>query len=313
VRLSIVAPCHNEEHGIDALHEAVVDVVADLAPDWELVLVDDGSTDATLARLRDLAERDPHVRYVSLSRNFGKESALLAGLRASTGDAVVTMDADLQHPPSLIPRLVSLYLDGYDHVATRRTREGDPWVRRITGRAYYAVVNRFISVRLDDGVGDFRLLSRRAVDGLLALPEENRFSKGLFAWIGYAGPVVEYRNEQRSAGSSSWSLSRLFEYGVDGVLSFNAKPLRVVLWVGLTVFLLSCAYIVVVLVSVATSGVDAPGYASLVIAVLGLGGVQLVALGVLGEYVGRIYVETKRRPHYLVRETNIDGSPESRR
>jgi glycosyltransferase involved in cell wall biosynthesis len=313
VKLSVVVPCFNEEDVVPLLYDEVVRETDRVVEEWELVLVDDGSRDETLAQCRKLAASDPRVVYVSLTRNFGKESALLAGLAAATGDAVIIMDADLQHPPQLIPELVEMYKAGHDQVVTRRSRAGDPPLKKLVSRSYYGVVKRLMDVRIEDGTGDFRLLSRRAVTALLSMPEANRFSKGLFSWIGYEGPTVHYVDAARSAGESKWSMRQLLNYGVDGVIAFNVKPLRMLVWTGLIVLTLSMTYIGVVIVAVIVRGVDAPGYVTLITAVLGLGGLQLVGLGVLGEYVGRIYLEVKRRPHYLVRDTNLGAPPRSER
>jgi glycosyltransferase involved in cell wall biosynthesis len=313
MKLSVVVPCYDEERNVVPLYTAVAREADVAADEWELVFVDDGSNDGTLAACRALAESDPRVRYVSLSRNFGKESALIAGLSATTGDAVVLMDGDLQHPPELIGRLVELYREGHDQVVTRRTRTGDPMMRKVTARGYYGIVNRLIDVRLGDGIGDFRLLSRRAVEAVLSLPETNRFSKGLFAWVGFDGPVIDFVDDRRATGSSTWSLRSLVDYGVEGVLAFNIKPLRLLVYTGLTVMALSSAYIAFVVFRTVVAGVDAPGYATLITAILGVGGLQLVGLGILGEYVGRIYLEAKRRPHFLVRETNIGTPPRTPR
>jgi polyisoprenyl-phosphate glycosyltransferase len=313
VKLSVVVPCFNEEDVVPQLYDEVARETDRVVEEWELVLVDDGSRDETLAQCRKLAASDPRVVYVSLTRNFGKESALLAGLAASTGDAVVIMDADLQHPPQLIPELVAMYKAGHDQVVTRRSRAGDPPLKKLVSRSYYGVVKRLMDVRIEDGTGDFRLLSRRAVTALLSMPEANRFSKGLFSWIGYEGPTVHYVDAARSAGESKWSMRQLLNYGVDGVIAFNVKPLRMLVWTGLIVLGLSMTYIGIVVVAVIVRGVDAPGYVTLITAVLGLGGLQLVGLGVLGEYVGRIYLEVKRRPHYLVRDTNLGAPPQSDR
>lgn len=303
--LTIVVPCYQEESNVLPGWEAIRAAASrlDAEVDVEVVFVDDGSTDATLLRLRELAQREPRVRYLSFSRNFGKESAMLAGLAHARGDAVVIMDADLQHPPELIEQLLAKHAEGYDQVVARRTRSGDRRSLTVSARLYYAVVNRLVDVRLDDGMGDFRLLSRTAVDALLAMQEYNRFSKGLFAWIGYPTAVIEYENVARASGRTTWSFKRLLDYGIDGVLSFNNKPLRLAVYLGLVTTLLSAAYVVWVIGGAVLYGVESPGYVTLISAVLGLGGLQLVFLGIVGEYIGRIYFETKRRPHYLVKES----------
>lgn len=307
--LSVVVPCHNEEKVLPRLVDQVVAAVAGLGIDLEIVLVDDGSRDRTAEVLRELNAGDPRVRYVSLSRNFGKESAMLAGLAYARGDAVVIMDADLQHPPRLLVDMLDLHRQGYDQVVARRTREGDAVGRTLLARLYYRLVNRMVEVRIEDGVGDFRLLSRRAVDALLQLGEYNRFSKGLFAWIGFSTATIDYRNESRYGGDASrWTPRRLLNYGIDGVMSFNNAPLRLAIYVGLGVTALAFGYVAFLVVAAVVEGITVPGYVTLVAAVIGLGGLQLLFLGVIGEYVGRIYYETKHRPHFLVAEAS-DSRP----
>ncbi|MEU2664271.1 glycosyltransferase family 2 protein [Micromonospora sp. NBC_01740] len=304
VRLSLVVPCFNEEASVERLHTAVTAAVAELTDvDIEVVYVDDGSSDGTLVALRRLAAADPAVRYTSLSRNFGKEAAMLAGLERATGDAVVIMDADLQHPPRLLPDMVALYRQGFDQVIARRDRRGDRLVRMLASRSFYRVVNWWIDVRLLDGAGDFRLLSRLAVDAVLAMPEYNRFSKGLFSWIGFRTVVVAHRNETRQAGRSRWTFGKLFNYAFDGLLSFNNRPLRLAIYGGLFLTLIAVVYMAWVVADAVSKGIDVPGYTTIIVSVIGLGGIQMTILGVIGEYIGRIYYETKRRPHYLVQET----------
>ncbi|EGG45811.1 MULTISPECIES: glycosyltransferase family 2 protein [Streptomyces] len=309
--ISIVAPCHNEEDVVAHFHEEVAkaaDALLPLGHDTEFVYVDDGSRDRTLPLLRSLADRDRRVRYVSLSRNFGKEAALLAGLRHASGDCVVVMDADLQHPPRLIPRMVELHAQGYDQVMARRDRGGDRLTRTLTARLYYRIVNRLVDVELVDGVGDFRLLSRRVVDAVLSMSEYNRFSKGLFAWVGFPGTTLAYRNEARTRGRSSWTLKSLLNYGLDGLLSFNNRPLRAALHLGLGLLLCAALYTAWIVGAALVHGVRTPGYVTTITAVTALAGVQMVMLGVVGEYTGRIYYEAKRRPHFLVKASNVQDA-----
>lgn len=301
--LSVVVPCHNEESVLDALVREVFAAIDTPGLELELVLVNDGSRDRTLELMHEHSARDPRVKYVSFSRNFGKEAAMFAGLSFARGDAVVIMDADLQHPPALVNEMVGLYHQGYDQVVARRTREGDPAFRTALSRLYYRLVNQLVDVPMEDGVGDFRLLSRRAVDALLAMRESNRFSKGLFSWIGFPRATIDYRNQERQGGGESkWSLRRLFNYGMDGIMSFNNAPLRVALYMGLLVIMASFVYVVYLIVTALTTGIDSPGYITLITAILGVGGLQLLFLGVIGEYVGRIYYEVKQRPHFVVAE-----------
>lgn len=307
MRLSVVVPCFNEELTLWHLHEALVGVLSAITDDFEVLLVDDGSRDNSLGVMRKITSHDSRFRYLALSRNFGKEAAMLAGLSQATGELVAILDADLQHPPELLEQMVLLARSGYDQVVARRTRSGDGRMRTFIARRYYKLMNKLVDVELTDGVGDFRVLSRRAVDALLALGEYNRFSKGLFSWIGFDTAVVDYENVPRAHGKSKWSLRKLMNYGIDGVVSFNHKPLRLAIYIGLTVSLLAFAYAAWVIVDAIRTGIDAPGYVTLMCGVIGLGGLQLVFLGVIGEYLGRIYYETKRRPHFLVKESS-EGS-----
>ena len=303
--LSIVVPCYNEEMVLRAFYSETSLEIHKLTTDYEFVFVNDGSKDNTLEILRDLADSDSNVHYISFSRNFGKEAAMLAGLKYATGDAVVIMDADLQHPPELIKDMLDGYNNGYDQVIAKRTRTGDSPVRSFVSRLYYKVMNKFVDIELVDGIGDFRLLSRSAVDSLLSLTEYNRFSKGLFSWIGFKEQIIEYENVLRSDGESKWTFSKLLNYGIDGVISFNNKPLRLSIYLGLLTTLLAVLYVITTFIQITVSGVDVPGYFTLISAILFIGGIQLIFLGVIGEYIGRIYYETKRRPHFIVAEKKV--------
>ncbi|MFE7665831.1 glycosyltransferase family 2 protein [Streptomyces celluloflavus] len=311
MKLSIVVPCYNEEAVISRFDDTIRTVLAPLAVEYELCYVDDGSADGTLHRLRTLAQQHPRTtRYVSFSRNFGKEPAMLAGLREATGDAVIIMDADLQHPPELIEKMLDLYQLGHDQVIAKRSREGDKRLRSALSRLYYRAVNTWVDVELTDGVGDFRLLSRTAVDALISLPEYNRFSKGLFSWIGFDTVTFDYRNAAREAGETKWRFGSLINYGIDGLISFNCRPLRLAIYAGLSLASLAAVYTLWIIGAALAGGVTAPGYVTLVAITVGLGGVQMVMLGLIGEYIGRIYYESKRRPHFLVKET--DGTARTR-
>uniref|UniRef100_UPI0011B0ED00 glycosyltransferase family 2 protein n=1 Tax=Streptomyces sp. B226SN101 TaxID=1736043 RepID=UPI0011B0ED00 len=304
LQLSVVVPCFDEAEVIEAFHAALVGVLDPLGDSFEICYVDDGSRDRTRLLLNALAARDPRVHYTAFSRNFGKEAAMLAGLRMSCGAAVVIMDADLQHPPELIPRMLELHRHGYDQVIPRRDRTGEGLLRSTLSHTYYALVRRCMDVELIDGSGDFRLLSRRAVESVLSLPESNRFSKGIFSWIGFDTVTFRYRNSERVAGRSKWGSRRLLNYGIDGLLSFNNRPLRLAIYTGFWVFVSALVYALWTIARVVLHGVDTPGYATLLTAVVALSGIQLVTLGVIGEYVGRIYHEAKHRPPYVVRETD---------
>lgn len=302
MRLSLVVPCFNEEAVLARFHEVVRAETAGIADEVELVFVDDGSSDGTLELLKKFSAQDPEAKYVSFSRNFGKESAILAGLKRASGDAVIIIDADLQHPPELLGRMVDLHRQGFDQVIAQRDREGDKVLKSMVARTYYKLINKMVEVELVDGVGDFRLLSRRAVNALLDMPEYNRFSKGLFAWIGFDAVTFQYRNAVREAGETKWGFRRLLNYGVDSLLSFNNKPLRLAIYLGFLFFSISFAYMVWIIVR-AIFYSTTPGYVTTIAAIVGIGGLQMFTVGVIGEYVGRIYYEAKQRPHYLVKET----------
>lgn len=305
VRLSVVIPCYNEEDSLPRLVEVLEAELGEITPDYEVILVDDGSRDGTLPILRQVAAERPRFRYLALSRNFGKESAMLAGLSQATGDRVAIMDADLQHPPHLLAQMMPLLDSGeYSQVVARRTRTNDPAVRTFLSRVYYRMMNRLIDVELQDGVGDFRVLDRMAVRALLTLGETNRFSKGLFAWIGFPTAVVDYENVSREAGTTKWRLRDLFNYGIDGVVSFNYRPLRMSIWFGALVTAVAVGYALWVLGDAMVHGNAVPGYVTIICAVTGLGGIQMILLGVIGEYLGRIYAETKRRPLFLLKESS---------
>ncbi|PKK39589.1 putative sugar transferase [Clostridiaceae bacterium JG1575] len=307
--LSIITPAYNEEASIEKLWTRVRDALEPHGRahgyDFELIFINDGSHDRTLAQIRRMAKTDLRIKYISFSRNFGKESAMLAGLTYCRGDYAVIMDSDLQHPADLLPKMMDAAQKGYDQVMAKRTRTGDAKGRTFFSRLYYRLVNNLMDVHLEDGVGDFRLLSRKAVDSLLAMKESTRFSKGLFAWIGFDGITIPYENVAREEGTTKWSFRALLKYAVDGIMSFNDKPLRISFYTGLFTMLLGLIYIIYSLVRVLVVGIEAPGYFTMISAVLLVGGIQLISVGILGEYIGKIYYEVKGRPHFLVSETNL--------
>ena len=303
MKLSIVVPCYNEESVLPKFYEAIKATMAQLNITYEVVFINDGSRDGTQKVLEKLAEQDELIRFVSFSKNFGKESAMLAGLSYATGDYVLIMDADLQHPPSLIPVMLEKAKEGYDQVIAKRNRSGEKLTRSLLTKLYYKFINSLVDVQLENGIGDFRLLSRRAVDALLSLKEYNRFSKGLFSWIGFDEAIIEYDNIIREEGASKWSFASLLNYGIDGVISFNNKPLRIAIYLGLTVTILDILYVLFMLVQITLRGVDVPGYFTTIAAILLVGGLQLFFMGIIGEYIGRIYYEVKKRPHYIVSKT----------
>jgi glycosyltransferase involved in cell wall biosynthesis len=298
--ISVVVPAFNEAIGLDAFHGRLLRALAGLDR-WEVVYVNDGSVDGTLAAMEMLHRADDRVAVVSLSRNFGKEIAITAGLDHAAGDAVVVIDADLQDPPELIPELVTCWRAGFDMVyAKRRSRRGESLLKRGTARCFYRLMQRMGDLKLPEDTGDFRLMSRRVVDAVRQLREQHRFMKGLFAWVGYPTTYVLYDRAPRCAGASKWSYWQLWNLALEGITSFTVMPLKAATYAGLAVALLSMLYVAEVLVKTLIIGNPVAGYPSLMSVVLFLGGVQLVCLGVIGEYLGRVFNETKQRPLYLV-------------
>jgi len=300
--LSLVVPCYNEAAGLASFWARATDALDALGLPAEAVFVDDGSRDETFAVLSALASRDPRVRVVALSRNFGKEVALAAGLDHARGEAVVPIDADLQHPPEILTQLVARWREGHDVViALRRDRATESWPRRITGDLFHRLFARLSAAPAPRGAGDFRLMARPVVDALRRMPERIRYMKGMYAWVGFRTTTVEYDVEARASGRSRFGYVRLARLALDGVVSFSALPLRASSVLGALFALLAIAYGGWLVVRTILHGVDVPGYASLMVIVLFLGGVQLLSLGVIGEYLGRMYDEVKGRPLYLVR------------
>ena len=301
--VSVVVPFYNEAGGVEPFYAELAAVLERLtAHRFEIVCVDDGSSDGTLEELVGLAGRDARVRVLELSRNFGKEAALTAGIDAARGDAVIALDADLQDPPELIARLLDGWSGGADVVVARRTdRSSDSFLKRTSAELFYRIHNRLSSVQIPGNVGDFRLLDRRVVEALKALPERQRFMKGLFAWIGFRTATVDYARGTRAAGASKFSGWRLWNFALEGITSFSTVPLRVWTYVGALGALATFLYALFIIARVLILGIDVPGYASLLVAILFLGSLQLLSVGVLGEYIGRVYLETKQRPVYVVR------------
>jgi glycosyltransferase involved in cell wall biosynthesis len=295
----------NEATNLEPLFGRLVPVVEGLRVPYEIICVDDGSRDDTLARLVVMRERYPVIKVISLSRNFGKEIALTAGLQHAAGRAAVPIDADLQHPPEIIPRLVEKWQEGYEVVyAVRESRETEGLGRRVSARAFYWIFKRLSDVPIPKDAGDYRLIDRRVVDAINSMPERSRFMKGIFAWVGFRQTGVSYAVEPRRQGASGWSARRLFHFAVDGLTSFSNFPLIAWGYVGAIIASISLVAGAYFVLRTILYGVDVPGYASLMVAVLFFGGVQLITLGIIGSYVGRIFQEVKRRPLYLVRETH---------
>ena len=304
--LSVIVPCYNEEGGLNSFFErlyAVLDGDEFSSYRHEVIAINDGSRDKTLEELIEAKRRFKSLRILDLSRNYGKEAALTAGLNYATGDAVIPIDADLQHPPELLIEMVALWESGYEVVVAKRmSRDTDRPIQRAMAKAFYRMHNAISDIEVPEDVGDFRLMDRVVVEALRKLPENRRFMKGLFAWVGFRTSVVEYQVEARVTGSSKFNSWKLWNFALEGITSFSNVPLRIWTYLGFMIAMSALVYGIYVVVKTMVFGVDLPGYPSLLVSVLFLGGVQLISIGVLGEYIGRIYLETKQRPVYLVRK-----------
>jgi polyisoprenyl-phosphate glycosyltransferase len=303
VELSIVIPLHNEAQVLDALFARLLTVLARLRMTYEIICVDDGSNDDSLEQLLRMRDQHPSLRVVSLSRNFGKEVALTAGLEHARGAAVVPLDADLQDPPELIEAMIAKWREGFDVVyATRRRRDGESFFKRASARYFYRLFDQITDFPIPRDTGDFRLLNRRVVDVLVRLPERTRFMKGLFAWVGFRQTALFFDRAERGGGHSKWGYWRLWNFALDAVTSFSSMPLKVWSYLGVIISVFAFLYALFLAGLKITRGIDVPGYASIMVAVLFFGGVQLISLGIVGEYLARTYNEVKGRPLYLVRE-----------
>lgn len=308
VRVSVVVPAYNEEEVLPEFHRRMAEVAEKIDARVEMVFVNDGSTDRTLEVLNALRARDPRVAIVDLSRNFGKEIAMTAGLDHARGDAVVVIDADLQDPPELIPQMIGHWREGYDVVYAKRTsRAGESALKKATAHAFYRVIGGLSRVKIPEDTGDFRLLSRRAVDALGRLREQHRFMKGLFAWIGYPQKALPYERHARHDGQTKWNFRSLWTFALEGITSFTILPLKVATYVGLITALGAFGFGMFLVVDTLVRGNPVAGYPSLMTVVLFLGGIQLMAIGVIGEYLGRMFDETKNRPLYLVQGYRASG------
>ena len=311
--LSIVVPCYNEESSVlkfynefRRIYDEVLSYNFDL--DYELIFIDDGSNDSTLNSIRELADFDESVKYISFSRNFGKESAIFAGLKNSTGDYVVVMDADLQDPPNLLPEMCRLISTGdYDSIATRRvSRKGEPKIRSFFARCFYKIINSISKIDLVDGARDYRMMTRQVVDSILELSEYNRFSKGIFNWVGFKTEWIEYGNVQRVDDESSWSFWSLFRYSIEGIVAFSTVPLSLSTLLGIIFSIIAFLMMVFIVIRNLLFGDAVQGWTSTICVILLLGGIQLFSIGILGKYLEKTYLESKNRPIYLTKESNFD-------
>lgn len=306
-KVTIVVPCHNESAALPAFYKEVDEVTAGLAEyEFELLFVDDGSTDDTLADLKKMAKEDKRIHYITFSRNFGKEAAMLAGLEHATGDYVAVMDADLQDPPKLLPEMLGYLESGdYDTVATRRsTRQGEPAVRSFFARMFYKLINKMSKVEMVDGARDYRLMTRQVVNAIVECQEYNRYSKGLWSFVGFRTKWISYENVERVAGKTNWSFWQLFAYAIEGIVAFTTLPLTLSALFGILFCLVAFVLIIVIVVKTLIFGDPVSGWPSLVCIIMFVSGVQLFFLGIIGEYLAKAYLETKKRPKYIIRESS---------
>jgi len=299
--LLIIVPVYNEHEVVDIFYDRMKHILQQCSVTWSILFVDDGSTDGTVQHIELLRHKDPRVGFISLSRNFGKEYALTAGLDHADTDVVVVIDVDLQDPPELIPKMLELWQQGYDVVyATRKQRQGETYLKKATASWFYKIINAMSQISIPKDTGDYRLLDIKAVRALNKLRENNRFMKGLFAWIGYKQKAIYFDRKKRVAGTTKWNMHKLFSFAVDGITSFSYVPLKFATWIGVSVALFAFVYGLIVIAKTLIFGNDLPGYPSLMVVILFLGGIQLMALGIIGEYLGRLFEENKHRPLYLV-------------
>jgi glycosyltransferase involved in cell wall biosynthesis len=312
--VSIIVPCYNEEESVPLFYKEVSRVMADLGREYELLFIDDGSKDGTLGILKSIAKGDERVRYLSFSRNFGKEAAMYAGFCNAKGGYVAVMDADMQDPPSLLPQMIGILENGeYDSVATRRiSRQGEPPVRSFFARQFYKLINKISDADVVDGARDFRLMKREMADAIVAMGEYNRFSKGIFGWIGFRTYWLPYENVERVAGETKWSFWKLVKYAIDGLINFSQAPLNISSWFGIFMTLIAFAFLVFIVVRRLVFGDPVAGWASTACIIVFIGGIQLFCIGVMGQYIAKTYMEAKGRPHYIIADTNDDEAEKVR-
>lgn len=305
-QISLIVPCYNEQEAIPLFYEEVKRVMDENKLDYELLFINDGSKDNTLKVLKELAQKDENIYYYSFSRNFGKEAAMYAGFCNSTGKYVAVMDADLQDPPSLLPKMIEILNSGeYDSVATRRVdRKGEPPIRSWFAKKFYKIINRISDADIVDGARDFRLMKYEMVQAIIDMQEYNRFSKGIFGWIGFRTYWLEYDNVERVAGQTKWNFWKLFKYAIEGIINFSQAPLDIASWFGVLMTGISFIALIIIIIRRLIWGDPVAGWASMICVVIFIGGIQLFCMGVMGQYVAKTYMETKRRPHYIIAETN---------
>lgn len=306
MKISVVIPCYNEQESIELFYEEMSSVSEEMNNEFEFIFVNDGSKDNTLAIIEDLSKKDSRVKYISFSRNFGKESAIYAGFSKASGDYVVMMDADLQDPPRLLPEMMEYIKQGYDSVATRRvTRKGEPPIRSFFARMFYKIINKISDVDIVDGARDYRLMTSQMKDAIISMREYNRFSKGIFGWVGFRTKWLEYENVERVAGETKWNFWKLFLYSLEGIIAFSTAPLVLASMFGIIFCLLAFAMILFIVVRTLAFGDPVAGWPSMVCIIFLIGGIQLLCIGIIGQYLSKTYLETKNRPKYIIKDTNI--------
>ena len=303
-KISVIISCYNEEKSVPLFYEAIEKVVKEIDADFEYIFVDDGSKDNTLKIIKDLSFQDEKVRYISFSRNFGKEAAMFAGLEAATGNYVALMDADLQDPPELLKEMYSsIKTEDYDCIATRRvTRKGEPFIRSLFSRMFYKIINKMTDFEMVDGARDFRLMTSQVKDAIISLKEYNRYSKGLFPFVGFKTKWIEYENVKRAAGETKWSFWKLVKYALEGITAFTTAPLAIASIIGFLFCIISGVFILIIIIKTLAFGDPTSGWPSLACIIMFMGGVQLLSLGIIGQYLSKTYLEVKKRPIYIVKE-----------
>lgn len=308
-QISIIVPCYNEQEALPYFSKEIIRIADQLpAYEFQIVFVNDGSKDKTLELLKSYEKSDPRIHYISFSRNFGKEAAMYAGFRYATGDYVAVMDADMQDPPALLPDMLQIIKSGeYDSVATRReNRDGEPPIRSFFARKFYKIINKISDADVVDGARDFRLMNRKMVDAICSMGEYNRFSKGIFGWVGFRTYWLPYKNVERVAGETKWSFWKLFKYAMDGIINFSQVPLSIASWFGVIMTGISAIMFILLVAKKLFIGDPVDGWTSLICVIILIGGIQLFCLGIMGQYIAKTYMESKKRPHYIVAETDLE-------
>ncbi len=311
-KISIIVPAYNEEEVIEMFYDKTIEVLKKLENEYtyELIFIDDGSKDETLNKLKNLRKRDSKINIISFSRNFGKEAGILAGLQNTTGDFTVIMDADLQNDPNMIKKMLNYINEGYDTVTTIRNKKGESKIKSFLSNIFYKIIDSEKNIELKQGSQDFRMMTKQVKDAILSLNEYNRFSKGIFSWVGFKVKYIETENHKRAAGKTKWSYKALMSYALDGITSFSVKPLKIATIVGTIISILALILAIEIVLQTIIQGKEVPGYASTIISVLFIGGIQLISIGILSTYVGKIYLEIKNRPKYIIKEKYIGENNE---